>query len=47
MGLLNGKDSRRLVYIPFQIAVHYGEEDLEEEIDSIDEDCKQVEPCFA
>jgi len=26
------------MYIPFEIAVHDGEEDLEEEIDSINED---------
>ena len=33
--------------IPFEIAVHDGEEDLEEEVDGIDKHCYQVEPRFA
>ncbi len=32
---------------PFQVAVHDGEEDLQEEIDRIDKDRKQVQPCLA
>jgi hypothetical protein len=35
------------VYVPFQITVHNGEEDLKEEVDSIDEYREQVEPCLA
>ena len=34
-------------FVPFQIAVHYCEEDLQKEIDSIYQHRKQVEPCFA
>jgi hypothetical protein len=33
--------------IPFQIAVHDGEEDLKEEVDGIDKHCYQVEPRFS
>ena len=30
--------------IPFQVAVHDGEEDLQEEIDRIDQHGEQIEP---
>jgi hypothetical protein len=33
--------------IPFEIAVHDGEEDLKEEVDGIDKHCYQVEPRFS
>jgi hypothetical protein len=33
--------------IPFQIAVHDGEEDLKEKVDGIDKHCYQVEPRFS
>ena len=33
--------------VPFQIAVHDGEEDLKEEVDGIDKHRYQVEPRFA
>ena len=33
--------------VPFQIAVHDGEEDLEKQVDGIYEDRDKVEPCFA
>jgi len=37
----------RVDIVTFQIAVHDGEEDLEEEVDGIYQDCQQIEPCFA
>lgn len=33
--------------IPFQIAVHDGEEDLQEQIDGVYEHGEEVEPCFS
>lgn len=33
--------------VPFQIAVHDGEEDLEEQVDRVDQHGQQEEPCFA
>ena len=41
LGLGLGRDS------PFQVAVHYGEEHLEEEVDGIYQDRQQVQPRFA
>lgn len=35
------------VPLPFQITVHDGEEDLQEEVDCIDEDGEQVQPRLA
>ena len=32
---------------PFQIAVHNSKEDLQEQVDGIDQDRQQIEPCFA
>ena len=33
--------------VPFEIAVHDGEEDLEEEVDGVDQHRQQVQPRFA
>lgn len=32
---------------PFEIRVHDREEDLEEEVDGVDQDGEEVQPCFA
>ena len=34
-------------YSPFQIAIHNGEENLEEQVDRVDQHGQQEEPCFA
>lgn len=40
-------DARRGDDIPFQVAVHDGEEDLQEQVDGIYEHGKEVQPRFA
>ncbi len=37
----------RYIHVPFQIAVHDGEENLEKEIYGIYEYRQKVQPCFA
>jgi hypothetical protein len=34
-------------YAPFEIAVHDGEEDLEEQVDGVYQHRQQIEPCFS
>jgi hypothetical protein len=36
-----------VAYAPFQIAIHDGEEDLEEQIDGVYQHGQQIEPCFS
>jgi len=33
--------------VAFEVGVHDGEEDLQEEVDGVEEDGEQEEPCFA
>jgi len=37
----------RVDVVTFQIAVHDGEEDLKKQVDSVYQNCQQIEPCFA
>jgi len=35
------------MHSPFQIAVHNGEEDLQEQVDGVNQHRQKVQPCFA
>ena len=38
---------KREQHVPFQITVHDREEDLKKEIDGVDDNSEQKEPCFS